>query len=337
MKFVDSAKIYVKAGDGGNGCMSFRREKYIPKGGPDGGDGGRGGHVYLRAHSQMSTLLDFRYRKRYEAQRGAHGQGAKKNGKMGKDIVIPVPCGTVVRDAENGAQIADLTENGEELLVAKGGKGGKGNPHFASATHQAPRYAEPGGKGEGLEIELELKLIADVGLVGFPNAGKSTLISAMSAAKPKIADYPFTTLVPNLGIVQYRNYNSFVMADIPGIIEGAAEGKGLGLRFLKHIERTKVLAVLVSAEAEDIAAEYGMLLKEMEKFDPEMLLKPRVLLITKMDIVPENFGCPVMKDEVEVLQVSSITGHGLEKLKDVLWEKIELSRNVPRQCETKSG
>lgn len=328
MKFVDSAKIYVKAGNGGNGCMSFRREKYVPKGGPDGGDGGRGGHVYLRAYSQMSTLLDFRYRKHYEAQRGTHGQGSKKNGKMGKDVVIPVPCGTVVRNAESGNQIADLTKDGEEMLVAKGGRGGKGNPHFASATHQAPRYAEPGGKGESLEIELELKLIADVGLVGFPNAGKSTLISAMSAAKPKIADYPFTTLAPNLGIVQYRNYNSFVMADIPGIIEGAAEGKGLGLQFLKHIERTKVLAVLVSAESGDIAAEYALLLKEMEKFDPEMLCKPIVLLITKMDIVPEDFSCPVLEDDVKVLEVSSITGKGLEELKDELWEKIELFRDV---------
>lgn len=333
MKFVDSAKIHVRAGNGGNGCMSFRREKYVPKGGPDGGDGGRGGHVYFKAHSQMSTLLDFRYKKHYEAQRGAHGQGAKKNGKMGKDIVIPVPCGTVVRNAENGKQIADLTEDGEELLVASGGRGGKGNPHFASATHQAPRYAEPGGKGESLEIELELKLIADVGLVGFPNAGKSTLISAMSAAKPKIADYPFTTLVPNLGIVQYRNYNSFVMADIPGIIEGAADGKGLGIRFLKHIERTKVLAVLVSAEAEDIAAEYALLLKEMEKFDPEMLSKPRVLLITKMDIVSEELTCPDCNDEVKVLQVSSITGQGLEELKDELWKKIELSRDVALESD----
>lgn len=330
MKFVDSAKIYVKAGNGGNGCMSFRREKFVPKGGPDGGDGGRGGHVYLKAHGQLSTLLDFRYRKRYEAQRGAHGQGAKKNGKMGKDVVIPVPCGTVVRNAENGELLADLTQDGEEFLVARGGRGGKGNPHFASATHQAPRYAEPGGKGEGLDVELELKLIADVGLVGFPNAGKSTLISVMSAAKPKIADYPFTTLVPNLGIVQYRNYNSFVMADIPGIIEGAAEGKGLGLQFLKHIERTKVLAVLVSAESGDMGAEYAMLLKEMEKFDLEMLGKPRVLLITKMDIAPEDFSCPEMENEVEVLKVSSITGQGLEELKDVLWEKLEQSRDAAR-------
>ena len=323
MKFVDSAKIYVKAGNGGNGCMSFRREKYVPKGGPDGGDGGRGGNIYFRANSQMSTLLDFRYRKHYEAGRGAHGQGAKKNGKMGKDIMIPVPCGTVVKSAENGKLLADLVEDGDELLVAEGGKGGKGNPHFATATHQAPRYAEPGGKGESLEVELELKLIADVGLVGFPNAGKSTLISAMSAARPKIADYPFTTLVPNLGIVQYRDYNSFVMADIPGIIEGAAEGRGLGLQFLKHIERTKVLAMLISADSEDIAAEYIMLLKEMEHFDPELLRKPRMILITKMDIAPEDFSCPAFEGEVTVLPVSSVTGQGLDMLRDELWKKVK--------------
>ena len=323
MKFVDSAKIYVKAGNGGNGCMSFRREKYVPKGGPDGGDGGRGGNIYFRANSQMSTLLDFRYRKHYEAGRGAHGQGAKKNGKMGKDVMIPVPCGTVVKNAENGKLLADLVEDGDELLVAEGGRGGKGNPHFATATHQAPRYAEPGGKGESLEVELELKLIADVGLVGFPNAGKSTLISAMSAARPKIADYPFTTLVPNLGIVQYRDYNSFVMADIPGIIEGAAEGRGLGLQFLKHIERTKVLAMLISADSGDIAAEYIMLLKEMERFDPELLQKPRVILITKMDIVPEDFSYPAFEDEVTVLPVSSVTGQGLDMLRGELWKKVK--------------
>ena len=323
MKFVDSATIDVKGGNGGNGCMSFRREKYVPKGGPDGGDGGRGGHVYLKANSQMSTLLDFRYKKHYEAGRGAHGQGAKKNGKMGKDVVIPVPCGTVVRSAESGKFIVDLTQDGEELLVAEGGRGGKGNPHFASSTRQTPRYAEPGGKGERLEIELELKLIADVGLVGFPNAGKSTLISSMSAARPKIADYPFTTLVPNLGIVQYRDYNSFVMADIPGIIEGAAEGKGLGLRFLKHIERTKVLAVLIAADSEDIIAEYALLLSEMERFDPGLLLKPRVVLITKMDIAPEDFNCPIFEDEVHVQPVSSVTGQGIGELRDELWNRVK--------------
>ena len=322
MKFVDAAKIYIKAGNGGNGCMSFRREKYVPKGGPDGGDGGRGGHVYLKANSQMATLLDFRYRKHYEAGRGAHGQGSKKDGKTGKDIVVPVPCGTVVKSAGNGKLIADLVEDGETLLVAEGGRGGKGNPHFATATRQAPRYAEPGGQGERVEIELELKLIADVGLVCFPNAGKSTLISVMSAAKPKIADYPFTTLVPNLGIVQYKDYNSFVMADIPGIIEGAAEGRGLGLQFLKHIERTKVLAVLIGADSENIEAEYNLLLGEMQRFDPGLLDKPRIVLITKMDIAPEDFRLPEFEDGVSVLPVSSVTGKGIDTLKDRLWEKV---------------
>jgi len=323
MKFVDSAKIYVKGGNGGNGCMSFRREKYVPKGGPDGGDEGRGGHVYLRADSQMSTLLDFRYKKHYEAQKGVHGQGSKKNGKMGKDTVIPVPCGTVVRNAADGSLIADLTEEGEELLVAEGGKGGKGNPHFASSTRQAPRYAEPGGVGMALEIELELKLMADVGLVGFPNAGKSTLISSVSAARPKIADYPFTTLVPNLGIVQYREYSSFVMADIPGIIEGAAEGKGLGLQFLKHIERTKVLAVLIAADSEDIEAEYASLKREMERFGSGLLEKPRVVLITKMDIAPEDFSVPSFSDDAPVLMISSVTGEGIDVLKDELWSRVK--------------
>ncbi len=323
MKFVDREKIFVKAGNGGDGCMSFRREKYVPKGGPDGGDGGRGGHVFLKADGQMSTLLDFRYKKRYEAERGRHGKGAKKNGKTGKDFMIPVPCGTVVKNIENGKLIADLTKDGETVLVAQGGRGGKGNPHFASATHQAPRYAEPGGKGEQFEIELELKLIADVGLVGLPNAGKSTLISSISAARPKIADYPFTTLVPNLGIVQYQDYHSFVVADIPGIIEGAAEGRGLGLQFLKHIERTKVLAILIPADSENIADEYALLKNEMLRFDPALLLKPRIVLITKMDCAPENFTCPAFEDKVLVQPISSVTGEGLDALKNELWKRIK--------------
>lgn len=322
MKFVDSARIHVKAGDGGNGCMSFRREKYVPKGGPDGGDGGRGGHVGMVASAQLSTLLDFRYRKNYEAGRGAHGQGSKKNGRNGKDVVIQVPCGTVVRNAETGEVIADMTVDGEEIVIAEGGRGGWGNPHFTTSTIQAPRRADPGGKGEELDIELELKLIADVGLVGFPNAGKSTLISAVSAARPKIADYPFTTLVPNLGIVRYREYDSFVMADIPGIIEGAAEGRGLGLQFLRHIQRTKVLAVLIAVDSGDIAAEYAMLLDEMKRFDPELLGKPRIVVMTKMDAAPQDFRPPRFEDDVEVLSISSVTGDGLTALKDALWKRI---------------
>ncbi len=322
MKFVDSARIVVKAGDGGNGCVSFRREKYVPKGGPDGGDGGRGGHVYLHASSQLATLLDFRYKKNYEALRGAHGQGSRKAGRTGKDIVINVPCGTLVKNSVSGEVICDLVEDGEEFLLARGGQGGRGNPHFTTSTRQAPRYAEPGGKGEQFDIELELKLMADVGLVGFPNAGKSTLISVLSAARPKIADYPFTTLVPNLGIVQYGEYKSFVMADIPGIIEGAAEGRGLGIQFLRHIERTKVLAVLVSADGEDPVEEYRLLLGEMERFDPALLQKPRIIVVTKMDVADDEFRVPDFDDDAPVIPVSSITRSGLEELRNALWNTI---------------
>ncbi|MEC9486420.1 MAG: GTPase ObgE [Prosthecochloris sp.] len=322
MKFVDSARVVVKAGDGGNGCVSFRREKYVPKGGPDGGDGGRGGHVFLRANAQLSTLLDLRYRKQYEAGRGTHGQGSRKAGKNGKDVVIQVPCGTLVKERGTGKVLCDLTEDAEEVLIAHGGKGGRGNPHFTTSTRQAPRYAEPGGSGEKLDLELELKLMADVGLVGFPNAGKSTLISVMSAAKPKIADYPFTTLVPNLGIVRYGEYKSFVMADIPGIIEGAAEGRGLGLQFLRHIERTRALAVLVACDGEDPAAEYRLLLKELERFEPSLLMKPRVIVVTKIDIAAADFTLPDFGDQAPVLAVSSVTGAGVDGLRDELWKLL---------------
>jgi GTP-binding protein len=322
VKFVDSAKISVKAGDGGRGSVSFRREKFVPKGGPDGGDGGRGGHVYLRANKQLATLLDFKYRKSYIADRGGHGLGARKSGKDGKDIVIGVPCGTVVRNVETGEVMCDMVEDGQEMLIAKGGRGGWGNQHFATATRQAPRFAQPGEPGEEFELEMELKLMADVGLVGFPNAGKSTLISVLSAARPKIADYPFTTLVPNLGIVRYEDYKSFVMADIPGIIEGAAEGRGLGIQFLRHIERTKTLLVMVPANSEDIAAEYATLLKELEKFDSALLSKPRLAVITKMDIAPEDFAVPKLDPGVKVITISSVAGQGLKTLKDELWKQI---------------
>jgi GTP-binding protein len=322
VKFVDSAKISVKAGDGGRGAVSFRREKFVPKGGPDGGDGGRGGHVYLRANRQLATLLDFKYRKSYIADRGEHGMGARKTGKDGKDVVIGVPCGTVVRNAETGEVMCDMVEDGQEVMIAKGGRGGWGNQHFATATRQAPRFAQPGEKGEEFELEMELKLMADVGLVGFPNAGKSTLISVLSAARPKIADYPFTTLVPNLGIVRYEDYKSFVMADIPGIIEGAAEGRGLGIQFLRHIERTKTLLVMVPSNTEDIAAEYATLLKELEKFDPSLLSKPRLAVITKMDIAPEDFAIPELEPGVKVLAISSVAGNGLKALKDELWRQV---------------
>jgi len=329
VKFVDSAKISVKAGDGGRGCVSFRREKFVPKGGPDGGDGGRGGHVYLRANRQLATLLDFKYRKSYIAERGNHGLGARKTGKDGGDVIVGVPCGTVVRNAETGEVMCDMVDDGQEVMIAKGGRGGLGNQHFATATRQAPRFAQPGEKGDEFELEMELKLMADVGLVGFPNAGKSTLISVLSAARPKIADYPFTTLVPNLGIVRYEDYKSFVMADIPGIIEGAAEGRGLGIQFLRHIERTKTLVLMVSSDSEDIAAEYATLLKELEKFDPALLSKPRLAVITKMDIAPEELTVPELEPGVKVLAISSVAGHGLKALKDELWKQVSFQNQLP--------
>jgi len=319
--FIDSAKIHVKAGDGGNGVISFRREKYVPKGGPDGGDGGNGGSVYIVADRNLTTLLDFRYAPHYKAERGAHGQGSRKTGLSGNDIIIKVPCGTLIKDAETGEVIADLIEHGAKVLVAKGGKGGRGNQHFATPTNRAPRHAEPGEPGEERTLELELKLLADVGLVGFPNAGKSTLISVLSAAKPKIADYPFTTLEPNLGIVRYQDYKSFVMADIPGIIEGASEGKGLGLKFLKHIERTKVLAILLPANSPDLKREYNILMNELKKFSPVLAEKPKVVVISKMDIAPEGFVLPKFRG-VKVVPISSVAQQGLDTLKTLLWEKI---------------
>ena len=319
--FIDSAKIHVKAGDGGNGVISFRREKYVPKGGPDGGDGGNGGSVYIVADRNLTTLLDFRYAPHYKAERGAHGQGSHKTGLSGNDVVIKVPCGTLIKDAETGEVIADLIEHGAKVLVAKGGKGGRGNQHFATPTNRAPRHAEPGEPGEERTLELELKLLADVGLVGFPNAGKSTLISVLSAAKPKIADYPFTTLEPNLGIVRYQDYKSFVMADIPGIIEGASEGKGLGLKFLKHIERTKVLAILLPANSPDLKREYNILMNELKKFSPVLAEKPKVVVISKMDIAPEGFVLPKFRG-VKVVPISSVAQQGLDTLKTLLWEKI---------------
>ena len=319
--FIDSAKIHVKAGDGGNGVISFRREKYVPKGGPDGGDGGNGGSVYIVADRNLTTLLDFRYAPHYKAERGAHGQGSRKTGLSGNDVVIKVPCGTLIKDAETGEVIADLIEHGAKVLVAKGGKGGRGNQHFATPTNRAPRHAEPGEPGEERTLELELKLLADVGLVGFPNAGKSTLISVLSAAKPKIADYPFTTLEPNLGIVRYQDYKSFVMADIPGIIEGASEGKGLGLKFLKHIERTKVLAILLPATSLDLKGEYNILMNELKTFSSTLAEKPKVVVISKMDIAPEGFVLPKFRG-VKVVPISSVAQQGLDTLKTLLWEKI---------------
>ena len=269
--FIDQARIYIKAGDGGSGVLSFRREKYVPKGGPDGGDGGKGADVYFKVDPSLNTLLSFRYRQHFKAQSGRHGQGANKTGKSGEDLNIPVPPGTIVREAETGKFLADLVEEGQGYLVARGGRGGRGNAAFATPTNQAPRHFEPGRPGEEINVELELKLLADVGLVGLPNAGKSTLLARLSNARPKIADYPFTTLEPHLGIVSAGEHRSFVMADLPGLIEGASQGKGLGHRFLKHIERTRIILLMIDSSQPDPEETVNALIKELEHFNPNLL------------------------------------------------------------------
>jgi GTP-binding protein len=290
-RFIDEAIIHVKAGDGGNGCVSFRREKYVPKGGPDGGDGGKGGDVYLVATSSKHTLLDFHYRRIFRAERGQHGRGKNQHGRSGKDLLIPVPVGTVVKDALTGEVLADLAEDGQKWLAARGGRGGRGNARFATPTNQAPRFAEDGEKGEERDLKLELKLLADVGIVGFPNAGKSTLISVISDAKPKIADYPFTTLVPQLGVVGVGTDRSFVVADIPGLIEGAHQGAGLGIQFLKHIERTRVLIHLIditSIELDDPFRPYQIIREELKNFNPDLVEKPEVVALNKIDLIQDQ-------------------------------------------------
>lgn len=302
----------------------FRREKYVPRGGPDGGDGGKGGDIILAANPQLNTLLDLRYRKYVKAEHGKNGQSAKKTGKDGENEILEVPLGTVVFDANTKERIGELTEENEKLVVAKGGKGGLGNWHFRSSTNQTPQHSQPGQEGEERVIELELKLIADVGLVGFPNAGKSTLLSALSEAKPKIAEYPFTTLEPNLGVVTFSDYRSFVMADIPGIIEDAHEGKGLGIQFLRHIERNNVLLFMVGCDS-DIENEYSALLHELEEYRPDLLDKPRILAITKMDL-KEGYQLdePVtIEDDIDIIEISSATGHNIETLKELIWQKIQ--------------
>lgn len=328
MKFVDYVTVTVRSGKGGPGSVSFRREKYAPRGGPDGGDGGKGGSVIMKAHHALYTLLDLRYNRHHFAANGGHGSGANKTGRDAEDIILKVPCGTVAKDTDTGAIIGEVLNDGDEIVLAKGGRGGKGNAFFKSATHQTPRFSQTGEEGEECNVTFELKLLADVGLVGFPNAGKSTLISAISAAKPKIADYPFTTLEPNLGVVPYDAYKSFVVADIPGIIEGASEGKGLGIRFLKHIERNAVLLFLIPVDSEDLYAEYLILLNELEKFNPTLLDKPRVVALSKVDIIsaeerkninPQKLGFP---EDLTVLPISSVAHIGLPVLKDVLWEKL---------------
>ncbi len=321
MRFADYAKIYLRAGKGGAGSSHFRREKYVPKGGPDGGDGGRGAHIILRGNPQMNTLLDLRYKKYIHAPNGERGGSAQKSGKDGIDVVLSVPLGTVAYESETRRLLGEITEEGQELLIAKGGKGGLGNTHFKSSTNQTPRYSQPGEEGEEVTVEIELKLIADIGLVGYPNAGKSTLLSTMSSARPKIADYPFTTLEPNLGVVQLPDFRSFVMADIPGIIEEAHAGKGLGLRFLRHIERNRVLLFVVSADT-DIEKEYKILLNELSEYRVDLLEKPRILAISKMDLVPD-FKLEDQPDlDVPIIEISSATGHNVELLKEEIWKLL---------------
>lgn len=323
--FIDYVKIYCASGDGGHGSTHFRREKYIPKGGPDGGDGGKGGSVILRANRQFWTLIHLKYRKHVRAEFGESGSGALRKGKDGADVILDVPIGTVVKDAETEEVLFDLTEDGETRVLCKGGRGGLGNDNFKSATNQTPYYSQEGEKGEEGWFILELKVLADVGLVGFPNAGKSTLLSVLSAARPKIADYPFTTLEPQLGIVPYYNDKSFAMADIPGIIEGAHEGRGLGHRFLRHIERNSVLLFMVPATSESISADYKTLLNELKMYNPELLVKDRVLAITKCDCIPEEDYPKIRRrfpKSVDTIMISSLSGMGLDELKDILFEKI---------------
>lgn len=320
--FVDYVKLFLASGDGGNGSTHLRREKYIPKGGPDGGDGGRGGHIILRGNPQYWTLIHLKYRKHIKAEHGESGSGGLCKGANGKDIILDVPLGTVAKNAETGEILFEITEPGDEKIIVKGGRGGLGNANFKSATNQTPRYAQPGEEHvEGWFI-LELKLLADVGLVGFPNAGKSTLLSTVSAARPKVADYAFTTLEPSIGIVNYYDDKSFVMADIPGIIEGAAEGRGLGHRFLRHIERNSVLLFLVPADSNDIKSEYNILLKELKKFNPELLEKERILAISKSDMLDEELEKEIKRHlprKVPHIFISSVSGKGIKELKDMIW------------------
>ena len=323
--FVDYVKIYCRSGKGGRGSSHFRREKYIPKGGPDGGDGGRGGHIYLRGNRNYWTLLHLKYERHILATNGESGSAKRSSGKDGEDRIIEVPCGTVVYDADTGEYLCDVTEDGQQVMLLKGGRGGLGNFNFKTSTNQAPRYAQPGEPAQERTIIMQLKLLADVGLVGFPNAGKSTLLSVVSAAKPKIANYPFTTLEPNLGIVSYRDNRSFVMADIPGIIEGASEGKGLGLRFLRHIERNSLLLFMVPADTDDIRKEYESLSNELEKYNPDLLDKPRVLAITKSDLLDDELIEALSADLPEGIPhlfISAVAGMGITELKDLLWKAL---------------
>ena len=328
--FVDYVKIFCRSGKGGRGSTHFHREKFVPKGGPDGGDGGRGGHIILRANKNLWTLIHLRYARHIFAGDGGDGGSSRSFGKDGEDKIIEVPCGTVVYDADTGEFLCDVTEDGQEVILLRGGRGGLGNWHFRTATNQAPRYAQPGEPRIERNIIMQLKVLADVGLVGFPNAGKSTLLSVVSAAKPEIADYPFTTLVPNLGIVSYRDNKSFCMADIPGIIEGASEGKGLGLRFLRHIERNAILLFMIPADTKDIREEYGILLNELEKYNPELLDKQRILAITKCDMLDAELLEELrneLPEDIKSVFISSVSGLGITELKDLIWEELNKESN----------
>lgn len=323
--FIDYVKIYTRSGDGGAGSAHFRREKFVPKGGPDGGDGGRGGHVILRGNKQLWTLLHLKYRKHVIAEKGKNGEGNNRKGADGADIILEVPLGTTARNPETNKFICEIIKDKQVAILTQGGRGGLGNNHFKTPTQQSPRYAQPGEPGIEQSVILELKILADVGLVGFPNAGKSTLLSVLSAAKPKIADYPFTTLSPNLGVIPYHDYKSFVMADIPGIIEGASEGKGLGHRFLRHIERNSILLFLIPADARNIAEEYQVLLSELKKYNPELMDKKRILAISKSDLLDEELREELVKElpvKITSLFISSVKQEGLSELKDHLWRLL---------------
>ncbi len=324
--FVDYIKIHAKSGKGGKGSVHLHREKYIDKGGPDGGDGGRGGHVILRGNKGMWTLFHLKFKQHFKATEGGAGGKSRSTGKDGVDVYVDVPLGTIIRDGETDEKLFEITEHGEELILLKGGKGGRGNWHFKSSTNQTPRYSQPGMDGEDGWFRMELKLLADVGLVGFPNAGKSTLLSVITSAKPKIADYAFTTLKPNLGIVKYRDFRSFVMADIPGIIEGAAEGKGLGHRFLRHIERNSALLFMIPADSDDIQNEYEILLNELRKHNPELIDKQRLLAISKSDMLDDELKEEIAKElpnDVEYVFISSVAQQGISELKDKLWDMLQ--------------
>lgn len=333
--FIDRVTVKVEAGTGGSGVASFRREKYVPMGGPDGGDGGRGGDVLVRADSNLSTLLDYTYRDRWVAGRGGHGMGNNKTGADGEDVVLPVPPGTIVRDLDTGETVGEVLAHGDELLVARGGRGGKGNTFFVSPTHRSPRESQPGEEGEARSLELELQLIADVGLVGQPNAGKSTLLSVISAARPKIADYPFTTLSPNLGVVSLSGHRTFVVADIPGIIEGAHEGRGLGLQFLRHVERTRILALLIPIDAMDWQQEYDQLRTELRAYSSELVERPHCVVFTKLDLLDDDWLPPIQAPGAfGIFGVSAAGRSGLEGLLDAWWrELLSLRKAAVREEE----